>query len=478
MKKKVLVDAGIRANTPATGKGLPMSESALHWIGAFDENDQRAATSLLVRAGARVASNIAWNHPLIDLPGKFPLGTPLHYAAYFNSPLLVELLLNPLSKECTANVVNMKGSSMLTPLEFAARYHRYDVVQALINYGALDDPAENKQVLHEVSTLENYHSWAASGLCNSCPDEGSRLCALALLKRRPSLLEQGDSCYQTPLLTACFYHNRAVVKYLIGCCCDVNTKTPDKYDGRTALNMCSNNQLTYADDDILDLLHEAGADLELGSASGLKPLHFAARDENVRVAKKLLELGAKLDSRSDYGLTPLHSAAQYAATGVGRLLLDSGANPYAQHGRGTFNDREWSGLTPLAIAASTPQKGFIKLLIEDTYNLDAIARPSNADTVIHFAITNESAEMLQRLLQFPKLRTRELIDRKNLKGVTALHLASGNILRHKHIELLINAGADINLPTSTGHTALDIAYKTQKSVEEGLERGRWSLESQ
>jgi len=286
-----------------------------------------------------------------------------------------------------------------------------------------------------------------------------------------SLLDQEDELGFTPLLMACYYHSTAVVKCLIERGCNVNAQTPFENDGRTALNMYSNNQLAYADNDILELLHAAGADLELGSASGMKPLHYAARDNNVRVAKRLLELKATLDARSDYGLTPLHHAAAYGATDVGRLLVDWKADLYAQHEKGTWNEEDWSGLTPLAVAVSRHHKGFIDILLEDTYNLDPIARPTSADTIIHFAITEHSPDLLRYVLSIPKLNSTTLLNRKNLKGVTALHLAAGNMSRQQHIELLINAGADANLISDSEHTTLDITYQTREQVKTGIEQG-------
>ena len=96
---------------------------------------------------------------------------------------------------------------------------------------------------------------------------------------------------------ACYYHIPAVVKCLIeqrGC--NVNAQTPFENDGRTALNMYSNNQLAYADNDILDLLHSAGADLELGSASKGRGRYIMPLETIMYgLRRRLLELGATLE---------------------------------------------------------------------------------------------------------------------------------------------------------------------------------------
>jgi ankyrin repeat protein len=454
--------------------GLPSAESPLHWIVAFDDDDQKHATSLLMRAGAEVAADISWNHPLIDLPGKLPLGTPFHYATFFNNPSLLQELLHQSGEEHSARFANITGSSELTPLEYAARYHRYEIIQRLLENRACHDSGDSNTdalVLHEVSNLATYESWTIDGLLNLRPNEAAGLCTMVLLDWDASLLEQEDEIGATPLMTACYNHNRAVVKCLIERGCNVNARTPFEYDGRTALNLYSNNQLAYADDDILDLLYAENADLELGSASGMKPLHYAARDNNMRFAKRLLELGVQLDARTHRGLTPLHCAASYGATDVGQLLMDSKADLYAQSETGAPHEKNGSGLTPLAMAISQNQKEFIDLLLNDRYNLDPIAKPTSADTIIHFAITAHQPDILRRVLMFSKLKDKALLNRKNLKGVTALHLAAGSISRQEHIKLLIKAGADVNIVSCTGHTTLDIAHQTRELVRARINHG-------
>jgi ankyrin repeat protein len=362
---------------------------------------------------------------------------------------------------------------MITPLEFAARYHRYEVILPLLKGGALDYPDINASVLHEVSNLPSYESWATGGLLGLRPDEAAGLCTSILLDWCPHLLEQGDTSGYgtTPLMTACYYHSQVVVQCLIERKCNINARSPFEYDGRTALNFYSNNQLTYVDNDILDLLHMAGADLELCSASGKTPLHFAARDDNVRVARRLLELGAQLDSKTNEELTPLHTAAIYGATHAGQLLIDAGADLYAQHERGTLNEKDWSGLTPLAMAISRRQRDFVDLLLEDRYHLDPVARPATADTIVHFAVPEQNPDLLHFILRFSRLKVKELLDHRNLKGVTALHLAAGNRSRQKHIELLIDAGVDVSLTLDTGHTVLDIMYQTRELVRTEIDQG-------
>jgi hypothetical protein len=84
-----------------------------------------------------------------------------------------------------------------------------------------------------------------------------------------------------------------------------------------------------------------------------------------------------------------------------------------------------------------------------------------------------SPDLLRYVLTFPKLNSTALLNRKNLKGMTALHLAAGNSSKQEQIESLVKAGADINLASDSGHTALDITYRTLERLRTAIEQGTW-----
>ncbi|OCL02571.1 ankyrin [Glonium stellatum] len=127
----------------------------------------------------------------------------------------------------------------------------------------------------------------------------------------------------------------------------------------------------------------------------------------------------------------------------------------AEHWGGGVNSK-WKGLTPLAFAGSRGQKGFMKLLLEE-YGVVPLARQGTRDTILHFAVCNTGEETLKMLLDIPKLKAQGLLNQKNFKGIAPLHVACCNMQR-PHIELLINAGADINQLTDSGHSPLDLAH--------------------
>jgi ankyrin repeat protein len=106
-------------------------------------------------------------------------------------------------------------------------------------------------------------------------------------------------------------------------------------------------QLHYAalenDTKLATRLLVAGADPNAADKAGLTPLHFAAQEGSIAVAELLLSRGAHVDPEDGYGNTPLH-AATFNSRGDGRLitlLRRNGADP-------THPNR--SGQTPVRLA--------------------------------------------------------------------------------------------------------------------------------
>jgi uncharacterized protein len=90
-------------------------------------------------------------------------------------------------------------------------------------------------------------------------------------------------------------------------------------------------------------LVEAGADVNAQDSSGFAPLHFAASQWAVDVATLLLAAGAKVDPVNRLGNTPLWDAV-FNSRGRGEMieaLIAAGADPRHMNG---------AGQTPLGLA--------------------------------------------------------------------------------------------------------------------------------
>lgn len=483
------------------GAGVTSSserESPLHWLIAFDEGDVDEAAALLKRAwsssnkstissGTNPNSiplpDVPWNYPSIDLPGRFPLGSPLHFAMFADSAQCTRAILSHFQDVLP---LNWKGSSELSPFEYGLPRRKLGACEVLSAQGALKDPEKNTEALLGLGQRLCYENWVSTAIASGGQQSNDQLvnrCLDLVLISRPELLDRpDDEGGFTPLMPAVEYHDRATVKALLIWGCNVNARTSPAYDDRTALNLITENKTQHPPDDILDLLQAAGADFTHRTNPGGKLLiHFAARDDCLPIARALLDAGEDPNAPTTFwGLTPLHIAAEYGSLAVATLLLERGADPRAGHTVGTFNSFDWDCLTPLAVAALRQRTKIIRLLLENEQrrrgNEDVqstsgsiLARPPSQHTILHLAVAEPDKAILQSLLplvmQDDPVNGNRILDLPAVGGVTALHLCAAQVGRGEHLRLLLDAGADSNaLTMENGHSVLDIACFTRDKL--------------
>jgi ankyrin repeat protein len=83
------------------------------------------------------------------------------------------------------------------------------------------------------------------------------------------------------------------------------------------------------------------------------PLHWAAYDGQIAIARLLIKNGADVSARDEYDATPLHFAAELGQAEVAQLLIENGADINAI-------DREQK--TPMEWAAENGHVDVAKLL--------------------------------------------------------------------------------------------------------------------
>jgi len=89
--------------------------------------------------------------------------------------------------------------------------------------------------------------------------------------------------------------------------------------GRTSLHLAS----LRGDTEIVELLLEAGANVNIKNKFGWTPLHLAAREGHIDIVQMLLEAGANIGAKNKFGRTPLDYAVKHRHTDIVRMLVSN-----------------------------------------------------------------------------------------------------------------------------------------------------------
>jgi ankyrin repeat protein len=251
---------------------------------------------------------------MMDLDGHphrpFETDTYLQWAIFLDRADLVYSLLDREEGAGMVNIVGKRG----TPLIVAVRQNTPSLVHILLERHAdidgmvrgYDDPP------------------LVAALCLEGPTRG---------------LE--DELRNTQLIVALLLEN--------GASCDLAG-----IDGRRPVTAAISSSSSSHCAQLLQMLLEAGAELNYRELSGASPLIIAARRGCARCLKVLLEAGCGLESKDNKGRTALWYAANAASVDCLQLLLDDGA---------AFDYVDVEGHSPLWAAARTEAKPCVGLLL-------------------------------------------------------------------------------------------------------------------
>ncbi|XP_075292851.1 caskin-1 isoform X2 [Opisthocomus hoazin] len=240
---------------------------------------------------------------------------------------------------------------------------------------------------------------------------------------------------------------------LLGSAKKVNVNFQDT-DGFSALHHAALNGNT----ELISLLLEAQAAVDIKDNKGMRPLHYAAWQGKKEPMKMVLKAGSSVNIPSDEGQIPLHLAAQHGHYDVSEMLLQHQSNPCIMDN---------SGKTPLDLACEFGRVGVVQLLLNSNMcaallepKLGDAADP-NGTSPLHLAAKNGHIDIIRLLLQAG-------IDiNRQTKAGTALHEAA-LCGKTDVVRLLLDSGINAHVRNTYNQTALDIVnqFTTSQASKE------------
>ncbi|NXN12571.1 CSKI2 protein, partial [Indicator maculatus] len=198
--------------------------------------------------------------------------------------------------------------------------------------------------------------------------------------------------------------------------------------------------------DLISLLLEAQATVDIKDSNGMRPLHYAAWQGRVEPVRVLLRAAASVNMASLDGQIPLHLSAQYGHYEVSEMLLQHQSNPCI------INKAK---KTPLDLACEFGRLKVAQLLLNSHLCVALLegqskdATDPNYTTPLHLAAKNGHKEIIRQLLKAG------IEINKQTKTGTALHEAA-LYGKTEVVRLLLEGGVDVNIRNTYNQTALDI----------------------
>ena len=344
--------------------------------------------------------------PLLASPGLAadPTDSSLVNAAKLGDREAVRSLLSARTKE---DVAGPEGTSALI---WSAYRNDMDMAELLLRAGV------------DVNAANSYGATALYAAASSADPALTEKLLAAGGDANAHLLSG-----ETPLMEAARRGNLATLRALLSG--GANPNAQESNGGQTALMWAASEG--HADVTAELLRHDA--DVRARSKGGFTALMFAAQQGDAESAHALLSAGANPnDAAPKTGLTPLIIASAMGRPEVATLLLDAGADPNAADARGfTAMHRAVRG--------------------EADRGVDPALRAS-APAIVRTLLAHGADPNIRLRQQKPTLADNYL----SLAGATPLALAA-EVNNLDAVRVLVGGGADLNIPTEHGTTALMLA---------------------
>ena len=228
----------------------------------------------------------------------------------------------------------------------------------------------------------------------------------------------------------------------------------------------------------------AGADVNQAQLDGTRPLQWAVYHVDYELIEALLAKKAKVNVANEFGSTPLREAVKVADARMVKMLLDAGAEPESAN---------QDGETALMLAIKTGETPVVDLLIKAGAKVNTIEKfrhqtplmwaataPKNAGDLVKLLLSKDADVRPRSLyIDWPSQITSEpRAQYRPVGGLTAMLYAARDGC-YGCVEAMIGAGADVNVPTPEGVTALMLALDNDHNevakllLDHGANPGVW-----
>jgi ankyrin repeat protein len=321
--------------------------------------------------------------------------------------------------------VNVKNPSEDTPLHLACAGGHTSIVKQLLRHGASVDVFNRlgKTPLHEASA--HGHAEIVEMLC-----------------KHGATIDVIDFYGKRPLGEAVVRGYTEVVKILTNYNADVNKHVNGQSDFMASAGSLKKNlnipkfpdieQLPLAsavyfrDEDIIQILLDNGAHVNVPSKDGWTPLHVASYNGDINAVKVLLEKEAGVNKETEMGATALIVACQEGHVDVAQLLLQHGAQ---------VDHTQADGATAMMLASQGGHDPVVELLLQHQAAISA-------------TLNGKNASALQLAVQYGYSHTAQLIIRRRHDSLETALLSDLLILASwmgdvDVVKRLLELGADI-----------------------------------
>jgi ankyrin repeat protein len=398
--------------------------------------DTRLADAAMKRDTAAVRALIAQK---VDVNAPGTDGSPaLHWAVRVDDDATARLLLGAGAQ---ATLPNRYG---LTPIAIAAANGSATLLGLLLDAGAdanAPDPAGETPLMSATRV--------------------GRADAVTLLLDRGANVDASDATYQqTALMVAVRENHPDIVKLLVARGASVNARTRV---GRTPSWVLPNSQPGFGHG--IGIVRGGSPDRgrRAPTPGGMTPLLYASRDGRMETVRMLLDAGADINSRDANEITPLITAITNNHPDIARYLIERGADIKAV---------DWYGRTPLWAAVETRNMD-----LDNGTFVNSIDRAPFLKLIE--VLLERGADPNARTKEVPPVRPDFLRITASLSwvdftGQTPFITAAlaGDVTVMK---LLLKHGADPNIPTFAGTTALMAAAGVNWVFDQTYDEGQPAL---